>query len=253
MSALEKAFEAEENQRAKNILKQCLDNAKLAASCSDPICQDTGFAVFFVTMGSDVIIEGGNISGAINEGTRQGYKNGYLRSSIVSDPVFDRKNTNDNTPAAIHIDIITGTELSITLLPKGGGSENVSRLAMLLPSDGASGITEFVVSSVTKFAGKACPPVIVGVGIGGTADTAMLLSKKALLRPLGSLHSDERYSRLEREILEKINKSGIGPQGLGGATTALGVHIETYPCHIASLPVAVSMNCHAARKAAITL
>ena len=253
VAALQKALEAEESPRGKNILRQCLENAKLAVCENDPICQDTGVAVYFVELGSEVTISGGTLIDAINEGTRQGYRDGYLRKSIVADPLFDRKNTGDNTPAIVHIDIVAVEVLGITLLPKGGGSENCSALGMLKPADGPAAVTDFVVDTVVKSGGKPCPPVIVGVGIGGTADRAMLLAKKALLRPVGKSHGDERYAKLEQTILEKINASGIGPQGLGGTVTALAVHIEEYPCHLASLPVAVNCNCHAARRAEISL
>jgi fumarate hydratase subunit alpha len=253
LAALQKAFEAEESPRGKEILNQCIENAKIAACGNDPICQDTGVAVYFVECGSEVTISGGTLIDAVNEGTRQGYSEGYLRKSIVADPLFDRKNTGDNTPAVVHVDLVRGDGLKITLLPKGGGSENCSALRMLTPADGPSAVADFVVDTVVKSGGKPCPPVIVGVGIGGTADRAMLCAKKALLQPVGKKHRDARYAALEREILEKINASGIGPQGLGGRITALAVHIEDYPCHIASLPVAVNLNCHAARKAEIRL
>jgi fumarate hydratase subunit alpha len=248
VAALARAADSETAERPKAMLKQCLDNAAIAGEGNDPICQDTGAAVYFVEIGSDVVMSGGTLVDAINEGTRRGYRKGYLRNSIVSDPLFDRKNTGDNTPAVVHVDLVSGETLSITLLPKGGGSENMSSLAMLKPSDGVNAVIDFVVETVVKAGGKPCPPVIVGVGIGGTADKASYLAKKALLRPVGSTHEDTRYADLEEEILRKINGSGVGPQGLGGRTTALAVHIETFPCHIASLPVAVNINCHAARR-----
>jgi fumarate hydratase subunit alpha len=253
VAALNKALEAEESPRGKEILRQCIENAKLAACENDPICQDTGMAVYFVELGSDVTISGGTIVDAINGGTRQGYRDGYLRKSIVDDPLFDRKNTGDNTPAIVHIDAAAGENIVISLLPKGGGSENMSALAMLKPADGPESVADFVADAVIKSGGKPCPPVIVGVGIGGTADKAMLLAKKALLRPIGKSHTDGRYAELEKTILDTINASGIGPQGLGGTMTALAVHIEDHPCHLASLPVAVNINCHAARRAAIRL
>jgi fumarate hydratase subunit alpha len=247
-AALEQAAKTEDSPRPQALLKQCLENAEAAAQGNDPICQDTGVAVYFVEMGSDVTLSGGTLDHAINEGTRRGYRDGYLRNSIVADPLFDRKNTGDNTPAVVHIEIVKGETFAITLLPKGGGCENMSALAMLKPADGPDGVVDFVVSTVIKGGGRPCPPVIVGVGIGGTADKASFLAKKALLRTVGSIHSDPRYANLEREILNKINDSGVGPQGLGGRTTALAVHIEEFPCHIASLPVAVNINCHAARR-----
>jgi fumarate hydratase subunit alpha len=250
-AALEQAVEAEDSPRPRAILAQCLENARLAATGNDPICQDTGVAVYFVEMGSEVTVSGGTLVDAINEGTRRGYREGYLRNSIVADPLFDRVNTGDNTPAVIHVDPVPGDIFTITLLPKGGGCENMSSLAMLKPDDGVAGVVQFVVDTVVSAGGKPCPPVIVGVGIGGTADKASYLAKKALLRPLGSRHNESRYADLEMEILGKINDSGVGPQGLGGHTTALAVHIEEYPCHIASLPVAVNINCHAARRAKV--
>jgi fumarate hydratase subunit alpha len=253
LAALERARDAEDSPRPKSLLNQCIENARLAATGNDPICQDTGVAVFFVEMGAEVAISGGTLTDAINEGTRRGYRQGFLRNSMVADPLFDRKNTGDNTPAVIHVEPVPGETLSISLLPKGGGCENMSALAMLKPADGPRAVVDFVTDTVVKSGGKPCPPVIVGVGIGGTADKASFLAKKALLRPIGSRHDDERYADLETDILEKINDSGVGPQGLGGRTTALAVHIETFPCHIASLPVAVNLNCHAARKGKVRL
>jgi len=250
---LQNSVLTEKSSAGKEILRQCIKNANIAASEHIPICQDTGFAVFFVTMGAEVAISGGTISQAINCGVEQGYKEGYLRNSIVNDPLFDRKNTGNNTPAVISLDIVPGDKLTITILPKGGGCENMSALAMLKPSEGKDGLINFVVDTVSKAGGNPCPPLIVGVGIGGTADTAMYLAKKALLREAGASHPDQRYKDFEMELLYKINCCGNGPQGLGGTTTALAVHIETYPCHIASLPVAVNLNCHAARKATVTL
>lgn len=251
--SLEDALTKETCPSAKNILSQCIKNCSIASSESLPVCQDTGFAVFFVSLGSNVCIEGGEITDAINEGVRHGYNEGYLRKSIVSDPLFERKNTQDNTPAVIHIDLVKGDKLSITHLPKGGGSENISALRMLKPSDGKNGVIDFVVSTVVNGGGNPCPPVIAGVGIGGTADKALCIAKKALLRPIGVSNPDPRYAELEKEILQKINSSGVGPQGLGGTVSALDVHIEYFPCHIASLPVAVNLNCHAARKASVVL
>jgi fumarate hydratase subunit alpha len=253
IAALNKSLEVETSPRGKEFIRQCLDNAKLASCRNDPVCQDTGVAVYFVELGSEVTVSGGTLIDAINEGTRQGYRDGYLRKSMVVDPLFDRKNTGDNTPAMVHIDMAPGEALSITLLPKGGGSENCSSLAMMNPSGGPAAIKDFVADAVIKSGGKPCPPVIVGVGIGGTADKAMLLAKKALLRPIGTIHIDNRYEKLEKDILEKINASGVGPQGLGGRVTALAVHIEECACHIASLPVAVNVNCHAAKRAIIKI
>jgi len=239
--------------RAQVILDQIIGNAKIASDKRVPICQDTGVAVFFVTVGDDVKVEGGILTDAINEGTRSGYVDGYLRGSIVSDPIFDRKNTLDNTPAIIHIDLTKGDMLEITLLPKGGGSENMSALGMLKPSDGLRGAIDFVRDTVVSAGGNPCPPVVVGVGVGGTADAACLSAKKALLRPLGEYHQDARYAQLEKELLDEINAIGVGPQGLGGKHTALWVSVEYLPCHIASMPVAVSINCHVSRKMSVVL
>ncbi|NLG19455.1 MAG: fumarate hydratase [Fibrobacter sp.] len=253
LKALQESLTIEKSPAGRSILNQCLQNASLASSESLPLCQDTGFAIFFVNMGSEVSVDGGILTDAINDGVRRGYKEGYLRNSIVKDPLFNRINTGDNTPALIHIDIVKGDMLSITLLPKGGGSENMSSLAMLKPSDGREGIIDFIVSTVVKAGGNPCPPVVVGAGIGGTADKAALLAKKALLRQIGSSHADPQYAGLEKDILARINDSGVGPQGLGGTVSALAVHIETFPCHIASMPVAVNLNCHSARKATVNL
>ncbi len=218
-----------------------------------PLCQDTGFAVWFVEMGRDVTLSRGTISEAVTAGTRAGYKRFYLRKSIVADPLFDRKNTTDNTPVILHLEQVEGDRLKLILAPKGGGSENMSALRMLKPSDGRAGVVEFVVNSVISAGGNPCPPTIVGVGIGGTMERAACLAKRALLRPVGQPAADSRYAELEREILERINASGIGPQGLGGAVTSLAVHVEHHPCHCASLPVAVNLNCHAARHQEVIL
>jgi fumarate hydratase subunit alpha len=251
--SLGEAVHTERSPLGTSILEQCITNAMLARSEHLPICQDTGTAVFFVTLGNEIVIDDGLLTDAINEGTRQGYKDGYLRKSIVSDPLFDRKNTGDNTPASITIDLVKGTELQITILPKGGGCENMSALAMLKPADGKDGVMEFVVNTIKNAGGNPCPPVIIGIGIGGTADKASLLAKKALLRPIGKSNPDYRYAELERDILSSVNSTGVGPQGLGGLTTALAVNIEYFPCHIASMPVAINLNCHAARSASVVL
>jgi fumarate hydratase subunit alpha len=252
-AAMGEASRAEESPLGRSILRQCILNAEMASTDKLPICQDTGFAVYFVEIGTDIHIQGGVLTDAIQEGTRRGYAEGYLRKSIVCDPVFNRKNTGDNTPAVIHLDIVPGDVLSITLAPKGGGAENMSRIAMLKPSDGVEGIIQFVVNTVVQAGGNPCPPTIIGIGIGGTFEKVAYLSKKALLRSVGSRHPDPAYADLEQTILKKLNESGIGPQGLGGRTTALAVHIEAFPCHIASLPVAVNINCHAARHSNIVL
>jgi fumarate hydratase subunit alpha len=254
LERIKQARRDEPFSRAQAALDLIIENANIAAKKRIPICQDTGFALFFVRLGSGVRIDGGTLNDAVNEGTRKGYAEGYLRASIVNDPVFDRKNTSDNTPALIHTDIVDGSDgIEITLLPKGGGCENMSGLAMLKPADGVRGVVEFVRGCAVGAGGNPCPPTVVGVGVGGTADAASLLAKKALLRPVGAHHPDERYARLERELLEEINASGVGPQGLGGKHTALWVSVEYLPCHIASLPVAVSINCHAARRVTTTL
>ncbi len=253
VEALKKAVVKEGSTPAKSILTQCIDNAALASRQETPVCQDTGFAVFFVELGTDVRIEGGLLIDAIAEGTARGYETGYLRTSIVVDPLYVRKNTDDNTPPVVHISLVAGDSLRITLAPKGAGSENASAFRMFKPSEGEREVVDFIVETVVQAGGNPCPPVIVGVGIGGTFEKAALLAKEALIRPLGSRNRDARYAQLEDTILHRINASGVGPQGLGGNTTALAVHVETFPCHIASLPVAVNINCHAARHAAVDL
>jgi len=245
-AALKAAHKTETSPVGRGILEQIIENAEIARDESAPMCQDTGYAVLFVELGQDVKITGGNLREAINEGVRRGYKDGYLRKSILGDPL-KRVNTKDNTPALIHFDIVASDKMKITVAPKGGGAENMSEVRMLKPSDGAEGVKNFVVERVRKSGGNPCPPVVVGVGIGGTFEGSALLAKKALLRELGSHHPDPFYAAMEDELLERINKIGSGPQGLGGNTTALGVLIETGPCHIASLPAAVNMQCHAAR------
>jgi fumarate hydratase subunit alpha len=250
---LKKSQGKETSTLGRSMLSRIIENAGIARKECIPLCQDTGIAVFFVDLGSDVLITGGTLIDAINNGVRLGYADGFLRPSMVNDPLYERKNTFTNTPAVIHCSPVAGNSLTITLAPKGGGSENMTRLYMLKPSDGEAGVITSAVQTVTEAGGNPCPPVIVGIGIGGTAETAMLLSKKALLRPVGKRHSKKRFAALERAILDKVNKTGIGPGGLGGTVTALGVHIETFPCHIATLPVAVSLSCHAARHATVTL
>ena len=244
-AAVEKARGTEESPVGREILDQMLENAAIAEREQIAICQDTGFAVFFVELGDRVSIEGGLLVDAINEGVRQGYRDGYLRKSICHP--LTRKNTGDNTPAIVHLELVPGDALKILLAPKGAGSENMSRVAMLKPSDGLDGIKTLVIDLVREAGANPCPPVVVGVGIGGTMEKAALIAKKAMLRPIGSLNPDPELAALEAELLGKINDLGIGPQGLGGRTTALAVHIEVFPCHIASLPVAVNINCHASR------
>lgn len=235
----------EDWEPAKELLNQIIENNELAKNTNKPICQDTGMACVFVEIGQDVHIEG-NLEEAIQEGVRQGYREGYLRKSVVLDPL-NRVNTGDNTPAVIYYDIVPGDKLVIDFAPKGFGSENMSRIAMLRPSDGVEGVKRFVLETVEKAGANPCPPIVVGIGIGGTFDKAAQLSKRALLRPVDVPNQNEFYQALEEELLEEINKLGIGPQGLGGRTTALAVNIETFPTHIAGLPVAVNISCHVTR------
>lgn len=244
--SLYKAEEKETRDLGKQILGQLKENLDIAKEKSIPICQDTGMAVVFVKLGQDVHIQGGSLEDAINEGIRQGYEEGYLRKSVVRDPI-DRINTKDNTPGVIHYEIVPGEQLELTVAPKGFGSENMSRIVMLKPADGIQGVKDVILETVKLAGPNACPPVVVGVGIGGTFEKCALLAKKALTRELGS-HNEIPYVRqLEEEMLTKINELGIGPGGLGGVTTALGINIETYPTHIAGLPVAVNMCCHVNR------
>lgn len=243
----------ETNPLAKSFFEQYLENADIALKENMPLCQDTGFAVFFVEYGENVQVDGEGLTAAINAGVRDGYAKYFLRKSIVAEPLFERKNTKDNTPAVIHVTPVPGDSVKIVLAPKGGGSENMSALKMMKPSDGRAAVVDFVVNSVKNAGGNPCPPVIVGVGLGGTFEMCAQIAKRALLRKVGEPNPDPRYAELEAEILEKINATGVGSQGLGGDITALAVHIETYPCHIASLPVAVNLNCHAARHAEVTL
>jgi fumarate hydratase subunit alpha len=244
--SLQNALNEEESPLGKEVIAQILENAEIGKSEQVPVCQDTGFAVVFVEIGQEVAIEGQSLQEAINEGVRRGYKNGYLRKSIVKSPL-DRVNTGDNTPAVIHTDIVPGDKLKITFIAKGGGCENMSRTAMLTPAQGRNGVIDFVVNTVKDAGANPCPPIIVGVGLGGTFEYVTLLSKKAILRPVGSHNKDSNTANLEADLLEEINKLGIGPQGFGGKITALAVHVETYPCHIASLPVAVNIECHSHR------
>jgi len=247
LDSLKRARDKEESPLGRQVLDQILENDSIATNENIPICQDCGTAVVFLEVGQDAHIIGGDLYTAVEEGVRQGYKEGYLRKSIVGQPFSARVNTKDNTPAMIHLDMVPGNRLKITVMPKGGGSENMSRLAMLTPAKGRQGVIDFVVNSVAEAGSNPCPPVIVGVGIGGTADKAMILAKKALLRCVGEPNPDPEIAELEREILERVNSLGIGPQGFGGRTTALAVHAEVFPTHIAMLPVAVNLQCHAAR------
>lgn len=244
--ALSKAVEIEKSELGKKILNQLEENLDIASSEMIPICQDTGMAVFFIEVGQDVHFEGMNIEDAINEGVRQGYTEGYLRKSVVNDPII-RENTKDNTPAVIHYSIVPGDKVKITFAPKGFGSENMSRIFMLKPSDGIEGVKEAIFTAVKEAGPNACPPMVIGVGVGGTFEKCAILAKKALTRPVNE-HSPIPYvAEMEQELFEKINKTGIGPGGLGGSTTALAVNINTYPTHIAGLPVAVNICCHVNR------
>ncbi len=246
------ARETEASPLGKDVLQQLMDNARIAREEGYPICQDTGDAVFFLELGQDVRIEGGGLIDAINKGVAQGYREGYLRFSIVADPLR-RKNTGDNTPAMITLQLVPGDKLKLSFLAKGGGCENMSAFKMLTPADGVEGVKDFVVNTIKNAGGNPCPPVVVGVGLGGTFDQCCMLAKKALFREVDEKHPDPFYARLESELLDEFNRLGIGPMGLGGRTTAVAVHIETMPCHIASLPVAVNMDCHAHRQKSVTL
>ena len=255
LKALESAVRREKSVLARSILEQCVKNASIARSEQIPICQDTGLAVFFVRLGRDAAVIGGTglVGDAIQQGVREGYAEGYLRTSVLADPLYDRKNTKDNTPAIIHLEIVAGDSLEITIAPKGGGAENMSRIAMLAPSSGEAGVISFVTDTVVSAGGNPCPPTVVGVGIGGNFERCAYLAKKALLREIGSRNADERYVKLEDVILERINSSGVGAQGFGGSTTSFCVHIEQEPCHLASLPVAVNINCHVHRHKTVVL
>ena len=249
MTALEKARENEKSKVGKSVLTQIIENDKLAAKEEVPLCQDTGMAILFVEYGDKVVIEDGSFEDAVNEGVRQAYKDGYLRKSVVNDPVFDRLNTKDNTPAIIHTRIVKGDKIKITAGGKGFGSENMSAIKMLTPSYGIEGVKKFILDTVRTAGPNPCPPIVVGVGIGGTFERCAQLAKKATFRAIDTHNEDERYAKLEDELLESINKMGFGPAGLGGTTTAIGVNIETSPTHIAGMPVAVNICCHAARHA----
>ncbi len=242
---IKKAHADEIWEPARGILERIIENYEISDAQNQPICQDTGIACVFLKIGQDLHING-DITDAVNEGVRQGYDEGYLRKSVVRDPI-DRVNTKDNTPAVIYFEIVPGDKMEITVAPKGFGSENMSKIAMLRPSDGLQGVKDFVIKTVEEAGPNPCPPIVVGVGIGGTFDKAAYLAKKALIRPLDVPNEDAFYAGLEKELLEKINNLGIGPQGLGGKTTALAVNIEKYPTHIAGLPVAVNINCHVTR------
>lgn len=251
-NALEAAKNTEKSPIGKEILCQLTDNADIAKNENVPICQDTGMAIVFVELGQEVHIKGGLLTDAINEGVRRGYRDGYLRKSVVSDP-FIRENTKDNTPAIIHYDIVEGDKIKIIVAPKGFGSENMSKIYMLKPSAGIEGAKDAIVQAVDEAGPNPCPPMVVGVGVGGNFEMAALLAKKALLRPIGS-HSDKPHLReMEEELLQRMNSLGIGPQGLGGVTTVLGVNVESFPTHIAGMPIAVNISCHVTRHAEVIL
>ena len=245
LNAIKRFEKTEESPLGKEILNQIIQNADIAKERQMPLCQDTGLVAVFAEVGQEVHFNG-EFNEAIQEGVRQGYGEGYLRKSVVEDPLR-RKNTGDHTPAIVATTLVPGDKVKITILPKGGGSENMSRIAMLKPGDGEGGVKDFIVETIRIAGGNPCPPLIVGVGIGGLFDKVAHLAKKALLREVGSKHPDPYYAAMEEELLKRINNTGVGPQGLGGRTTAIAVHIETHPCHIASMPVAVNTQCHSAR------
>lgn len=247
--ALLSASRAEGDPLAREILGAILQNATMAKDTGVPLCQDTGMTYVFIELGQDVSIEGGDLKEAVEKGVARGYREGFLRKSVVRDPLFHRDNTGDNTPPLIHLDLVPGSDMSVTVMPKGTGSENMSAVKMLTPSAGTKGVEDFVIETVEKGAPNACPPLLVGVGVGGMMDTATYLAKKSLLRHVGASHPDPETAFMEKRLLTAINSLGIGPGGLGGFTTALAVHIETYPTHIGALPVAVNLQCHAARRA----
>lgn len=247
VTSIEKARTNEESQLGKDILGQILKNQEIARTKQIALCQDTGTSCVFLDLGQDVHVTGGNLYDAVNEGIRQAYTTGFLRASIATNPFSSRTNTKDNTPGVIHTEIVPGEKLGITVMPKGGGCENMSQIKVLLPGAGKAGITKFVLQVIEESGGNPCPPLIVGVGIGGTAEHAMYLAKKSLLRKVEDLNSDAEVAQFERELLAEVNGLGLGPQAVGGTQTALSVHVETYPTHITALPVAVNLQCHSAR------
>ena len=249
LRALEDAADREVLPLARSVLGDLTENARLAREGSLPLCQDCGLAVVFLSWGQEVFLEGASLREAVDEGIRRAYREGYLRKSVVADPLFDRANTGDNTPAVVHLELVPGDRVEVTVAPKGMGSENMSRLALLRPADGEEGVLRFLEETVRLAGPNPCPPVVLGVGLGGNFETVALAAKKALLRPLGRPHPDPRYASLEREALARINRLGIGPGGYGGATTALAVHLDPLPTHIAGMPVAVNFCCHALRHA----
>ena len=251
IKSFEENLNKEESQRGRDVLNILIENAKIAREKEIPLCQDTGMAVFFVNVGQEVMVEGDTLTDAINKGVSEGYTEGYLRKSVVSP--LSRINTQDNTPAIIHYDMVKGDKIEIKYAPKGFGSENMSKSKMLKPSDGIEGVKKFILDTVSKAGPNPCPPIVVGVGIGGTLDKCAQIAKKALFRNVGEHSEDEFIADLEKEMLVKINNLGIGPQGLGGNTTALAINIETFPTHIAGLPVVVNINCHAARHKSVII
>jgi len=253
LAALRKARAEEPSPVGKQILDQLLQNAGIAEQGTYPLCQDCGLAVVWIELGQEVHVAGGDLYEAIQAGVRQGYDEGYLRRSIVDHPFTSRTNTSDNTPAVIHTRLVPGDQMRLYVCPKGGGSENMSALAMLKPADGRAGLIDFVTGIVDRAGANPCPPLIVGVGAGGNSEWAMIMAKHALLRPVGQPSPDQETAGLERDLLERVNALGIGPQGLGGRTTALAVHVETAPCHMTGLPVGINLQCHAARHAEATL
>ncbi len=253
LDALKKAQNEEESPLGKEVLGKIIENADVAAQKQTPLCQDCGTVLIFIEIGQDVHVVGGSLALAVEEGVRQGYAEGYLRKSMVANPFSSRTNTSDNTPPVVYTNIVDGDKLKITVMPKGGGSENMTRFVALTPAQGRTAIVDFVVDAVDKAGSSPCPPIIVGIGIGGTADKAMLLSKKALVREVGGPNADAEVAALEKELLTEINALGIGPQGFGGIITALAVHVEVFPAHIASLPVAMTVQCHSARHKEIVL
>jgi len=247
LASLRHFREIEPSPVGREVLDQILENAEVARDRRVPLCQDTGLTVIFLELGQDLHIAGGDLNEAVAEGVRRGYVDGYLRKSMVKQPFSARVNTKDNTPPVVHTTIVPGDRLHIIVAPKGGGSENMSQLGMLKPAEGRDGAIRFVVEAVRKAGANPCPPIIVGVGVGGSAEKAIWLAKHSLLREVGSVNPDPELAELEAELLERVNRIGIGPQGFGGLTTALAVHVETFPCHIASMPVAVNIQCHSAR------
>ena len=253
VAALRLARQAERSAPGREVLRLLDENQALARAERIPICQDTGFAIVFVELGQDLHLVGGDLNAAIGAGVGQGYGENYLRASMVAEPLFERVNTRDNTPAMIYVDVVPGDRLKLSLLVKGAGSENSTQLGMLTPAAGPAGVRDFVVGAVVKAGPNACPPIVVGVGVGGTADRALLLAKRATLRPIDAPNPDARLAEFERELLDAVNATGVGPQGYGGLVTALAVKVETAPTHIASLPVAVNLQCHAIRHAEVIL